>query len=69
MLSGILVAVADGQRAEIGFHAAPSLLPGLVASTVGYSDHGAPPGLHRGLPSPYLTFIFSFADPIVTGSR
>ncbi|WP_037366164.1 helix-turn-helix domain-containing protein [Nakamurella lactea] len=41
------------------------LLPG-VFSTTGYAAAGAIQGVHRGLPSPSLTFIFSLDDPIVT---
>ena len=52
---------------EVGFVSTGGVLPGLVASTVGYHDVGPAQPLHRGLPSPYLTFIFSLADPIVTG--
>jgi AraC-like DNA-binding protein len=57
------------------------LLPGVVASAVGYDSgpDGSPaiagtavhqPGvrpLHRGLPSPYLTFIVSLNGPVVGG--
>lgn len=43
------------------------VLPGRVASTVGYDARGQTVQLHRGLPSPYLTFIFSLHDPIVSG--
>ncbi len=43
-----------------------SLLPGLISTTVGYRSTGAVQGVHRGLPSPTLTFIFSLQDPIVT---
>lgn len=47
---------------------APRLLGGLVPSTVGYDvADQAPDGLHRGLPSPYLTLIFSLDEPIVAG--
>ena len=44
-----------------------ALLPGLVASAVGYGPTGERQSIHRGLPSPYLTFIFSLAGPVVTG--
>lgn len=47
---------------------APPLLPGLVASTVGYHATGRTPTVHRGLPSPYLTFIVSLDEPIISGS-
>jgi AraC-like DNA-binding protein len=49
------------------------VVPGAVVSTVGYATggHADPPlapRLHRGLPSPYLTFIFSLGQPIVSGA-
>lgn len=31
----------------------------------GYRQDGVPPALHRGLPSPYLTLIFTLDDPLV----
>ena len=43
-------------------------LGGQVASMVGYRTEGQVPSLHRGLPSPYLTFIVSLDGPIITGS-
>ncbi|MEU3735926.1 MULTISPECIES: helix-turn-helix domain-containing protein [unclassified Streptomyces] len=46
--------------------AAPRL-DGMVVSAVGYRTEGERPGLHRGLPSPYLTLIFSLDGPVVTG--
>ncbi|MFE0136580.1 helix-turn-helix domain-containing protein [Streptomyces sp. NPDC059037] len=42
-------------------------LDGMVVSAVGYRTTGERPGLHRGLPSPYLTLIFSFDGPVVSG--
>ncbi|MEV0524830.1 helix-turn-helix domain-containing protein [Streptomyces sp. NPDC050439] len=47
--------------------AAPRL-DGMVVSAVGYRTRGERPGLHRGLPSPYLTLIFSLDGPVVTGA-
>ncbi|WP_306337902.1 helix-turn-helix domain-containing protein [Streptomyces sp. KL118A] len=46
--------------------AAPRL-DGMVVSAVGYRTAGQRPGLHRGLPSPYLTVIFSLDGAIATG--
>lgn len=43
------------------------LLPGAVSSVTGYRSTDATPTLHRGLPSPTLTFIFSLDSPIVAG--
>ena len=42
-------------------------MPGVVASAVGYDLTALTPGVHRGLPSPYLTFIYSLSGPIVSG--
>ncbi|MBL1100661.1 helix-turn-helix transcriptional regulator [Streptomyces coffeae] len=42
-------------------------LDGMVVSAVGYRTAGVLPALHRGLPSPYLTLIFSLEGPVVTG--
>ncbi|GLV74664.1 helix-turn-helix domain-containing protein [Streptomyces hygroscopicus] len=42
-------------------------LGGMVVSAVGYRSQGIPPRLHRGLPSPYLTLIFSLDGPVVGG--
>lgn len=50
------------------FRNATPALPGLVASTVGYHSTGQVPGVHRGLPSPHLTFILSLDEPITTGT-
>lgn len=58
----------DGPTDAMRFWPAPDVLPGLVSSTVGYRDFRTPQDVHRGLPSPYLTFVLSLADPIVTGS-
>ena len=42
---------------------APALRP-YVERYTGYRQEGFAPGVHRGLPSPYLTFIISLADPV-----
>jgi AraC-like DNA-binding protein len=36
----------------------------FIAGYTGYLQVGAAPGLHRGLPSPYLTLIVALGDPI-----
>ncbi|WP_372346913.1 helix-turn-helix domain-containing protein [Streptomyces sp. KL116D] len=41
---------------------------GPIVSAVGYRTQGLRPALHRGLPSPYLTVIFSFDGPVVSGA-
>ncbi|AXK36762.1 AraC family transcriptional regulator [Streptomyces armeniacus] len=66
-------AAADARGATAGtdtyaFVRAPRLLGGLVPSAVGYHVEDQPQGgLHRGLPSPYLTLIFSLHEPVVAG--
>lgn len=41
----------------------PALRP-FVAAAVGYRHEGLPPGEHRGLPSPYLTFVVTLDEPL-----
>jgi AraC-like DNA-binding protein len=36
-----------------------------VAYYTGYRQRGVPPALHRGLPSPFLTLIFTLDEPMV----
>lgn len=40
---------------------------GPIVSAIGYRSQGMRPALHRGLPSPYLTVIFSLDGPVVSG--
>ncbi|MEU7579210.1 helix-turn-helix domain-containing protein [Streptomyces sp. NPDC041068] len=42
-------------------------LDGMVVSAVGYRTAGQRPALHRGLPSPYLTVVFSLDGTIAGG--
>ncbi len=49
------------------FRAAPRLLTPLVPDAIGYAGSGLQPRIHRGLPSPSLTFIFSLDGPVVSG--
>ena len=51
----------------LGFVSEPALMPATVASAVGYRMSTPDREIHRGLPSPTLTFIVSMARPIVTG--
>jgi AraC-like DNA-binding protein len=43
---------------------APGQRP-FVARYSGYRQRGLPPGLHRGLPSPWLTLILTLDEPLV----
>jgi AraC-like DNA-binding protein len=44
-------------------------LTGYVAGYTGYRQAGGAPGLHRGLPSPYLTVILTLDDPLVMAAH
>lgn len=57
-------AVTDAHRG--GFARAGLTLPG-AASAVGYATTGPLQPIHRGLPSPYLTFIITLNEPVVGG--
>jgi AraC-like DNA-binding protein len=50
-----------------GRAAAP--LERYVAWYSGYRQQGVPAGRHRGLPSPYLTLIFTLDDPLVVAGH
>ncbi|WP_314175039.1 helix-turn-helix transcriptional regulator [Streptomyces winkii] len=63
---GEKTAVPPG-AASYEFVRGPRTLGAMVASTVGYRSEGAAPQLHRGLPAPYLTLIFSLDGPVVGG--
>ena len=41
------------------------VVPGVLASTVGYASTEPTERVHRGVPAPWLTFILSLDDPIV----
>ncbi|MEU4419776.1 helix-turn-helix transcriptional regulator [Actinoplanes sp. NPDC024001] len=41
----------------------------FVALYSGYRQQGLPPARHRGLPSPYLTLIFTLDDPLVIAAH
>jgi AraC-like DNA-binding protein len=53
-----------GQVAEAVTHRPPEGLRPYVASAVGYHYAGFEAGVHRGLPSRYLTLIVSFDRPL-----
>lgn len=55
------------EQTASGFARADDLLPGFVASAVGYHSDQEQATLHRGLPSASLTLIFSLGDPVVCG--
>jgi AraC-like DNA-binding protein len=47
---------------------APALRP-FIAGYSGYRQAGVPPATHRGLPSPYLTVIFTLDDPLTVAAH
>ena len=40
-----------------------------VAAYTGYRQRGLPPARHRGLPSPYLTLIFTLDEPLTIAAH
>jgi len=53
-----------GVRPEYVTHPVrPDLRP-FVAGATGYRFDGTPSGLHRGLPSPWLTLVVTLDDPL-----
>ena len=40
-----------------------------VAAYTGYRQRGVPPARHRGLPSPYLTLIFTLDEPLTLAAH
>ncbi len=40
-----------------------------VAGAVGYRQEGLAPGVHRGLPSPHLTFVVTLDEPLVMAAH
>ncbi|HEY6739137.1 MAG TPA: helix-turn-helix domain-containing protein [Actinopolymorphaceae bacterium] len=59
---------AGGPAGDAGdFAVAPGLAPDLLVSAVGYRSTQRAPRIHRGLPSPALTFVVGLDGPIVTG--
>jgi AraC-like DNA-binding protein len=47
---------------------APALQP-LVGQYIGYRQRGVAPAVHRGLPSPYLTLIFTLDEPLLLSAH
>jgi AraC-like DNA-binding protein len=47
---------------------APALRP-FIAGYSGFRQAGVPPATHRGLPSPYLTVIFTLDDPLTISTH
>jgi AraC-like DNA-binding protein len=56
----------DGPRTDESVRGTPApVLRPFIERYVGYRQAGVAPGRHRGLPSPYLTVIFTLDDPLV----
>ncbi|HKR68031.1 MAG TPA: AraC family transcriptional regulator [Streptosporangiaceae bacterium] len=47
---------------------APPLQP-FIASYSGYRQAGVPPAIHAGLPSPYMTVIFTLDEPLTIAAH
>lgn len=67
--SSALVSIhRDNVRVSNGsdcFATAPPDPTGALATVVGYETQRSRPADHRGLPSPFLTLIFTFDEPVV----
>jgi AraC-like DNA-binding protein len=50
-------------------HAPGAALRPQLAWCTGYRDKGVAPALHRGLPSPWLTFIVTIDEPLVMAAH
>ncbi len=55
--------MADVIDEHLQVRPAPALR-GIVSHYSGYRQRGVAPTLHRGLPSPYMTLIFTIDDPL-----
>lgn len=56
---------AGGDRIEESVRGRPAAgLAPLIAHYAGYRERGVGPGRHRGLPSPFLTLIFTLDEPL-----
>jgi AraC-like DNA-binding protein len=62
-----MVDMATGMEVvnDSAVHVPAAPLRPFVASWTGYRQAGEPPAVHRGLPSPFLTVIFTLDDPLV----
>lgn len=55
---------ADPVSGSTHYRHRDDLLPGAVVSACDYESSGMPEGDHRGLPSPWITFIVSVGGPV-----
>jgi AraC-like DNA-binding protein len=61
---------ARGDRIEESVWGVPApALRSFIAGYSGYRQAGVPPATHRGLPSPYLTVIFTLDDPLTIATH
>jgi AraC-like DNA-binding protein len=54
---------------DYALHVPAAPLRPFVASWTGYRQAGEPSAVHRGLPSPFLTVIFTLDDPLVIAAH
>ena len=61
---------ARGDRIEESVWGVPApVLRSFIAGYAGFRQAGVPPATHRGLPSPYLTVIFTLDDPLTIAAH
>lgn len=65
MSAGLAVSVVD----EHAWHVPGPALRPFVAACSGFRQAGVAPMRHRGLPSPYLTLIFTLDEPLVLAAH
>jgi AraC-like DNA-binding protein len=54
---------------DYALHVPAAPLRPFVTGWTGYRQAGQPAGVHRGLPSPFLTVIFTLDDPLVIAAH
>jgi AraC-like DNA-binding protein len=60
--------VLDVVEEMVSARPAPALRP-FVGHYTGYRQRGIAPAVHRGLPSPYLTLIFTLDEPLTVSAH
>jgi len=63
-----MAATGSEMREHVRHVPRAALRPYLGVAT-GYRDAGVAPAVHRGLPSPWLTFIFTLDEPLVIAAH
>jgi AraC-like DNA-binding protein len=65
----VMAGAPDLPMSEHVLHVPAAPLRPYLGLCSGYRQAGVPPGRHRGLPSPYLTVIFTLDEPLVIAAH